>query len=159
MRISSPIWGFLGIILLIFLGQCKEPEEDWSFCEGCPIESWTGDYSGSGSYYEEATNSIVDGVDVQLTIENPSANQFNIQVLSPDYYSQSFYSSKSDSNYYFDLAGENNSIHLSLYQRSDGYKINGVAKKYHWEWVHEPDTSYQILIPDHTLSFEVYNYQ
>lgn len=158
MRKKVVILFLFSLLLILIFEQCKEPEEDWSFCEGCPIESWTGDYSGSGSYYEEASNSIIDDVEVQLTIENPLGNQFKIQVLSPDYYSQTFFSSKSDSNYYFDIAGESSSIHLSLYKKSDGYKINGVAKKFHWEWVYEPDTAY-ILIPDHTLSFEVFNYE
>ena len=113
-----------------------------------------GNYSGTGSYYKDAGAEITDGVAVQLEIENPTGNQFLIKVLSPGYYSQSFFSSKSDSNYYFDIASESSSIHLSLYKNGNDFKVNGVAKKYHWEWQYEPDTAY-VMVPDHTLSFEV----
>ena len=139
-----------GLLVPGFFEQCKKPAEEWGFCELCGLDSWAGDYTGSGSYYKGETNEIIDGVEVQLEIENPSGNQFLIQLRSPDYYSQSFFSSKSDSNYYFDLAGQSSSIHLSLHKKESDYKVTGVAKKHHWEY--KPDT---VLVIDHTLTFEV----
>ncbi|MCF6342705.1 MAG: hypothetical protein L3J31_07880 [Bacteroidales bacterium] len=88
---------------------------------------------------------------MQLEIENPSGKQFLIQLRSPGYYSQSFFASKSDSNYFFDLAGQSSSIHMNLHEKRGDFKITGVAKKYHWEY--KPDT---ILVIDHTLTFEVF---
>jgi hypothetical protein len=147
-----------GFLLLTLFQQCKKPADDWTFCEGCGMDAWTGNYSGKGSYYKDVGNEITDGVDVQLEIENPAGHQFLIKILSPGYYSQSFFSSKSDSNYYFSITGQTSSVNLSLYRKGDDFKINGVAKKYHWEWQYEPDTVL-IKIPDHTLSFEVHKTQ
>ncbi|MCF6169407.1 MAG: hypothetical protein L3J66_00330 [Bacteroidales bacterium] len=138
-----------------FCQQCKKTVEEWAFCEGCGLESWAGKYNGTGSYYKDETNEIVDGVEVQLEIENPSANQFLIKVLAPDYYSQSFFSTKSDSLYYFSIANQTNSINMNLYKKGSEFKITGVAKKGHLEWV---DSVY-VIVPDHSLTFELYKKQ
>lgn len=155
MKLRTFILLVLGILTIGFFQYCNKPSEDWVFCDGCGIDSWVGNYSGTGSYYKDAGGEIIDGVDVQLEIENPDGNQFQIKILAPDYYSQSFFTSKTDSNYYFGIEGETSSIQMSLYKKGDGFKVTGVAKKYHWEWQYEPDTAY-VLIPDHTLSFEVF---
>ena len=144
-----------GILLLGLFQYCKKPTEDWAFCTGCGIDSWVGNYSGTGSYYKDEGHEITDGVDVQLEIENPSGNQFFIKILAPGYYSQSFFSSKTDSLYYFNIANQSSSINMNLYKKGSEYKVSGVAKKYHWEWQYEPDTVW-VMIPDHTLSFDVF---
>ena len=155
MKRSTYILIISGILLLGFFQHCKKPTEDWTFCDGCEIDSWVGNYTGTGSYYQDVGNEIIDGVDVLLEIENPSANQFNIKLLAPDYYSQSFFTSKNDSNYYFGIEGATSSIQINLYKKGSDFKVSGVAKKYHWEWQYEPDTAY-VLIPDHTLTFDVF---
>ena len=144
-----------GFLLLVLFQHCKKTADEWAFCAGCGLDAWVGDYTGTGSYYKDVGKEITDGVDVQLEITNPSGNQFFIKVLSPDYYSQSFFSSKNDSNYFFGIESESSSIQINLYKKGDEFKVSGVAKKYHWEWQYEPDTAY-VLIPDHTLSFEVF---
>ncbi len=144
---------FLIFLLTGFFLHCKKAAvEDWRLCEGCGLNAWAGTYSGTGSYYNGANNDIVDGVEVTLEIENPAGNQFFIKVNSPDYYSQSFFTSKTDSNYYFSLANQNSSIQLNLYEKTGDYKTTGVAKKYHWEY--KPSDT--VLVIDHTLTFELF---
>ncbi len=158
MKKTTFLFLIIGLLQLSFFQQCKKPAEDWVFCEGCGLDSWVGNYTGTGSYYKDVGNEIIDGVDVLLEIENPSDKQFNIKLLAPDYYSQSFFTSKSNSNYYFGIEGATSSIQMNLYIKGSDFKVTGVAKKYHWEWQYEPDTAY-VLIPDHTLSFEVFKSQ
>ncbi len=152
MKITNFIFLISGILLFGFFQYCKKPTEDWVFCDGCGIDSWVGNYTGVGSYYKDEGNEITDGVDVQLEIENPMGSQFLIKVLSPGYYSQSFFSSKTDSLYYFNIANQTSSINMNLYKKTGEFKINGVAKKGHWEW----SDTVQVFVPDHSLSFEVF---
>ena len=79
------ILGF-GLLSLMLFQYCNKSTDEWLFCDGCPIGSWTGDYAGAGSYYQDAGNEITDGVEVQLEIENPEGHQFLIKVLAPGYY-------------------------------------------------------------------------
>ena len=142
-----------GIIILLFLttflSQCKKEADDWIFCE-CAIDSWIGDYTGSGNYYQ-GEELDYQQCDVQLTVEQIAPDNLKIRVVAPDYYSETFYGIKSDSTYYLTISGTSKSLNMNLKIRGNELKLNGTAKNFHW--VYDPDSTY--LVPDKTLAFDV----
>ena len=137
------------LFLTIFLLQCKKEADDWIFCE-CAIDSWVGDYAGSGQYYK---GEDVDSqqCDVQIAIEQIAPENLKIRVVAPDLYAETFYGIKSDSTYYLTISGSNKSLSMNLKIKGNELKLNGTAKNFHW--VYDPDSTY--LVPDKTLAFDV----
>jgi hypothetical protein len=147
----------VGIILLLItstvFNQCKKETDDWTFCN-CNIDSWIGNYGGSGNYYvgEEVE---AQQLDVQLTIEQIAPENLHISVIAADVYSESFYGIKKDSTYYLTINGSNKSLIMNLKVKDNELKLTGTSKNFHWKF--EGDTSY--LVTDKTLAFDVLKIQ
>ena len=97
----------VGILLFVILSgvftQCKKETDDWIFCN-CTIDSWIGNYAGSGNYYK---GEEVDAqqLDVQLTIEQIAPENLKISMVATDVYAETFYGIKNDSTYYLTING------------------------------------------------------
>jgi len=118
-----------GIILTLM--QCKkEKQNDYSYCTGCPIEAWAGDYSGTGTYFTTNTGETIPDVEVDLSIEHPGGNNLKINIRSPKLVSFQFFGTKNNDEHYFTIAGNTQSLDLTLYQKGNEYKINGTTKTY-----------------------------
>ena len=137
------------VILSVLFTQCKKETDDWIFCN-CTIESWIGDYAGSGNYYvgEEVE---AQQLDVQLTIEQIAPENLKIRVVAPAVYAETFYGIKDDSTYYLTINGTSKSLIMNLKVKGDELKLSGTSKNFHWKF--EGDTSY--LVTDKTMAFDV----
>jgi len=143
---------FIRLLLLsvvMLFTQCKKETDDWIFCN-CGINSWIGDYAGSGNYY---VGEEVDAqqLDVQLTVEQIAPENLKIRVIAPDVYAETFYAIKDDSTYYLTINGSNKSLIMNLKIKGDELKLTGTSKNFHWKF--EGDSSY--LVTDKTLAFDV----
>ena len=139
----------IALLLVILFFQCKKETEEWIFCE-CPIESWVGDYTGTGNYYH-GEELDYQQCNVQLTIEKIAPQNLKIRIVALDYYSETFYGNKNDSTYYLTISGTNKSLNMNIKMNGNQLKLNGTAKNFHW--VYDPDSTY--LVPDKTLAFDV----
>ncbi len=137
-----------GVILL--LGQCKKDSDDYSYCTGCPVDAWVGDFSGTGIYFTSPTGETFEDVDVEVSIENPGGNNLKINITAPNYVSFQFFGSKSNDEHYFTIAGTSQSLDLTLYKHKNGadYKINGTAKTY--------ENKKDSVLVDKSLTFSVF---
>jgi hypothetical protein len=142
-----------GILIIVILSavfvQCKKETDDWIFCN-CTIDSWIGDYAGSGNYYK-GEDVDAQQLEVQLTIEQIAPENLKVRITAPDYYNETFYGIKKDSTYYMTINGSNKSLIMNLKAKGDELKLTGTAKNFHW--VYDPDSTY--LVPDKTLAFDV----
>lgn len=143
----------IGVIVVLLIAtlffQCKKETDDWNFCE-CSVESWVGDYIGNGNYYH-GEELDYQQCDVELTIEQITAQNLKIRIVANDCYSETFYGNKNDSTYYLTISGTSKSLNMNLKIKGDQLKLNGTAKNFHW--VYDPDSTY--LVPDKTLAFDV----
>ena len=119
------------LLVLIFTSSCnKQNETEWNYCTGCTNNTWEGEYEGSGAYHTINNPEETYEIDVIVTINDLSENQLKIVVSSPNKFYASFTGEKNNSDYYFDLAGTEKSIHLTLYEKDSEYKLTGVAKTF-----------------------------
>ncbi len=129
----SAITVFILAGIILTFAQCKKDEQDnYSYCTGCPIDAWVGEYTGTGTYFTSTTGETTDNVEVEVTIENPGGNNMRIDILSPKNVSFQFFGQKNDDEHYFRIAGSTSSLDMNLYKNSNrkDYKINGTAKTY-----------------------------
>ena len=135
-------------LLLFLIASCSKPDEpDWTFCDGCPNSEWAGVYEGTGAYYSKFHPDKTENIPVTITITEQQDYRIGIVVKSPNKFYASFNGVKDDTEYYFDMAGTEKSIHLSLYKKENEYKLTGNTKKY----VTENDT----VKVNQSVSFEI----
>ncbi len=118
------------ILFVVFFENCKKDNTTYSYCTGCPVEAWAGNYSGTGTYYTSNTGETIPDVVVEVNIGNPGGNNLKVNVTAPDHVSFQFFGTKNNDEPYFSLAGTTSSLDLTLYQKGNEYKINGTAKTY-----------------------------
>jgi len=121
------------VFLALFFQNCKKDEQDdYSYCTGCPVDAWVGEYTGTGDYFTAATGETFEDVEVEVTITNPVGNNLKIDIVAPNHISFQFFGAKNDDEHYFRLAGSTRSLDMNLYKNSNGtdYKINGTAKTF-----------------------------
>ena len=148
--------GKLKIVLFILMGillfsQCKKDEEDWVFCIDCDLNSWVGNYEGSGVYYSDIDGKTDFDVQTNITVENISGTILKTTVTAGDYFTSSTTASKDNSDYFFEVPGSNGSLSLTLSKKGNEYKLTGTSKQYHYQ----SDT----LFTDHSISFDVFKNQ
>lgn len=136
------------VLFVVFFQNCKKDNSTYSFCTGCPIEAWAGDYSGTGTYFTTNTGETIPDVEVDLIIENPGGNNLKINITSPKHVSFQFFGAKDNDEHYFTIAGSTQSLNLTLYQKGNEYKINGTAKTY----ISAKDS----IVVDKVLTFRVF---
>ena len=143
-----------GIIIiagfLFLFTNCKKDEtEDFSYCTGCPIEEWVGDFAGKGTYFKASTGTTQEDIDVTLKVKITSGDNLSFNILAPNYFSQVFYGSKDNDQHYIQIAGTAKSLDLNLYKKVTEYKITGTAKTYK-----TPADGGTVI--DETLTFRVF---
>ena len=145
MKIKSILISVL--LVLIFASSCKKQSEtEWNYCTGCTNNTWAGEYDGTGAYYTINNPEETYEVDVNVTINDLSDNQLKIVVSSHNKFYASFNGKKDNSDYNFDLAGTDKSIHLNLYEKTHDYKLTGVAKTFTYR--------NGVLVLEKSVSFE-----
>ncbi len=144
----------LAILLLIVGGilfsQCNKEEDNFSYCTGCPISLWVGYYDGTGSYYTVISGETMDGVEVNVTIENPYDSTLKVTVNAPNYITGSFSKPKTDDNHYILFGSGSNTLDIGLRQRGNEFQLDGTLKKNSWNkidsiWVVDQSLTFQVL--------------
>ncbi len=140
---------FVLFFTIISFTSCNKNDSapDWTFCDGCPNSEWAGVYEGTGAYYSKFHPDKTENIPVIITITEQQDYRIGIVVKSPNKFYASFNGVKDDTEYYFDMAGTEKSIHLSLYKKENDYKLTGNTKKY----VTENDT----VKVNQSVSFEI----
>ncbi len=134
---------------MIILSSCSKENKDedtWSNCYDCNLQSWTGSYSGSASFYNAENNDTKEGLGVTVQVTETGTNYLSISLNIPNYYSSTV-SGELLSGYSVSFAGSNNSFNGTLYQKEGQLKISGNAKKFHYK-VNE-------LVIERVVTFEV----
>jgi len=121
--------------MLIFdIEGCKKDvdEEDWRACYNCSFSAWIGSFEGTASYYNGASNSNTDNLQVTVDVMETGENYLTISVQVPNnYYATN--SGELTGGYYVNMAGSGNSLSASLYKKDNQIKISGSAKIYHYK--------------------------
>ena len=138
-----------GLLVFIFASSCnKQNEPEWNYCTDCTNNIWAGEYVGTGAYYTINKPEETNEATVTITIDALSEKHLKIVVSSPNKFYASFNAEKSNSEYFFDLAGTEKAIHLSLYKKPPDYKLTGVAKTFTYRkgvWVLEKSVSFEVF--------------
>ena len=143
---SKPVIIFL-FVMLAFSG-CKKEEESWTYCMGCELVAWVGNYDGTGEYYNDNPPKTEIDVPVLVSIENNSGSTLKTTVTVVDKFDATFTSSKNNNNYYYTVPESDVSLSLNLSKRSSDFKLTGTVKIY-------KGTSNPIIV-DQSISFVVY---
>ena len=135
--------------MLFITESCKKSEEvdDYLLCPECTNEEISGDYFGNGMYYTDNNTDISEDVEVNLNINHIEGkiNEINIEV--PNKFSSSYFVIKEDGSAAMTISGTTQSINITIYKKSNEYRISGTAKKYHAQ----ADSTFI----DHSVSFTV----
>ncbi len=139
------------LLTLIAVGfqNCKKEKENFTYCTGCPIFSWVGYYSGTGTYFTANTGETVDNIEVNINIENTYDSNLVIHVEAPNYISESFSKSKTDDKYYILIGSGARTLDLGLKRSGNQYRLNGTLKKNSWNKV---DSTWTVV---QSLTFQV----
>lgn len=137
------------ILVCILFSQCKKDEDNFEYCTGCPISSWVGFYGGTGVYYTVASGESTDGVEVNVTIENPYDSTLKVTVDAPSYISGTFSKPKNDDNHYVLFGSGSNTLDLGLKKKGNEYQLDGTLKKNSWNkidsiWVVNQSLTFQL---------------
>lgn len=135
------------LAFLILFQNCKK-EENFTYCTDCALETWVGDYSGSGAYFD-ASNGNTSDTEVEISIENPYNDLLEIHVKAEQYLSEKYTTSKDDTQHYITINSGAKSLDLSLYQKDLEYKLNGTLKHNHW------NNKDSVWVMDRSLTFSV----
>jgi len=122
------------IVIAVFFQHCKKENDNFSYCTGCPISSWVGFYSGSGTYFTANTGETTDGVEVTVSITNNYNSNLVVNVEAPGYASESFSKSKTDE---------------FLKKKGNEYKLDGTLKRNSWNKIDS------VWVVDRSLTFQV----
>ncbi len=141
------------IILILFLGiilfsQCKKDEESWTYCVDCELNSWVGNYEGTGDYYSDSDGQTIMDVPTTVIIENTSGTILFTKVTAEELFYTTFTIDKTDNEYIIEQPGSSRSLSLTLSEKGSEYKLSGTARLYH----QQSDT----LFIDHSISFDVF---
>lgn len=121
----------LVIILSVFHSCAKDENEDdgWQYCFDCRASNWTGNYSGTGSYYDAVSNSTFGGKNVNITIDETGDDYFTVYLSIPTLYNGSI-SGTFYNGYSFSCAGTKKTFSANLYRRGNEMKLSGNYKTY-----------------------------
>jgi len=136
------------LVVLILIVGCKKKEPGWLYCDDCDLSTWEGSYEGEGDYYNGSTEQTTLNLSTSVQIDNISGNVLKTKIVVEDKMSTSFTSSKNDTEYYYDVAGSNKSLAITLSTKGQDTKLSGTVKLFHYQ----KDT----LVVDQSISFEVY---
>jgi len=139
---------YLLLLLFIFLSACQDSETDtnsWDACFSCTVDSWTGDFAGTCDYFDAATNSTVNDLPFNLTIEETASEYFTVYIIVPNYYSATISGEFSNPNY-ISFGGSSVSLSANLYSKESQFRLTGSSKKYHMK--------VDSLVIDQVLNFE-----
>jgi hypothetical protein len=116
-------------ILFFMFSQCnKSDEQEFTYCTGCPLSAWVGDYQGSGTYYTFSSNETFEGVETSVTITNPYDSLLKINIDAPDYINEIFSKSKTTDEHYLTTGSGSRTLDLNLSSNALDYRLNGTLK-------------------------------
>jgi len=117
---------------LFFFVSCGKhvDEPDWNFCNSCANSEWAGVYEGTGTFFSKNNPDKTEDIPITVTITEQQNFRLGIVIKSPNKFYASFNRVKDDAEYFFDMAGTEKSIHLSLYKKEADYKLTGNTKTY-----------------------------
>ena len=149
MKINYTI--FFVVLLFLFSGwACKDKEEDkntWVSCYTCTIDSWTGIFEGTTSYFDASTMNDVEDLDITIEFEETASDYLTAYINVPNYFSTAI-SGEWNSPYSISFAGSNSSLVATLHEKDGDLRLAGNAKKFHFK--------VDSLIVDEVINFEVY---
>ena len=149
MKISYTIF-FVVLLLVMGSWACKDKEEDknnWISCYSCSIDSWTGIFEGTTSYFDADTVNVVEDLDITIEFEETASDYLTAYINVPNYFSTAI-SGEWNSPYSISFAGSNSSLVATLHEKDGDLRLAGNAKKFHFK--------VDSLIVDEVISFEVY---
>ena len=120
----------LGFLLLF--QNCKKDDTSFSYCTGCPISSWTGNYNGTGTYFIASSGETFEGVNVNVSIENTYDSTLVVKLTAENYISESFSTSKTSDDHYILLGSGSETLDIGLKKNDNQYKLDGTFKKNTW---------------------------
>jgi len=140
------------LFLLLFAKCSKDDNNDdkWKYCTSCTLDSWIGEFTGTGNYNNLNNNNSASNVPVTITIEETAPDYLTVNFQSPDYMSLNV-SGDPESAYIISFAGSNTSVTSTLYTKDGVLRMNGNAKKFHIK----TDT----LVTDEIINFEAFKIQ
>lgn len=143
---------FLSLTLLLVFSRCNKAEDpNYSYCTGCPVSAWVGDYQGSGTYYTFASNETFEGIETTVVITNPYDSVLKIEVNAPNYISENFSKSKTTDEHYLTTGSGSRTLDLNLSTNQIGYRLNGTVKINQFD---NKDSTWKVV---KSLTFQVYN--
>ncbi len=137
------------IVIAVFFQHCKKESDNFSYCTGCPISSWVGFYSGSGTYFTANTGETTDGVEVTVSITNNYNSNLVVNVEAPGYISESFSKSKTDEYHYILMGSGSRILDIGLKKKGNEYKLDGTLKRNSWNKIDS------VWVVDRSLTFQV----
>jgi len=137
------------VIVAVGFQNCKKDKGTFTFCTGCPVSSWVGYYSGTGSYFTANTGETFDNVAVNVNIENTYDSTLVIHVTAANYISESFSKSKTDDNYYILIGSGARTLDIGLKRNGNEYRLSGTLKKNSWNkidsvWIVQQSLTFQV---------------
>jgi len=137
------------IVVAVFFQHCKKDNDNFSYCTDCPISSWVGFYSGSGTYFTTNTGETTDGVEVTVSITNNYNSNLVVNVEAPGYISESFSKSKTDEFHYILMGSGSRILDIGLKKKDNEFKLDGTLKRNSWNKIDS------VWVVDRSLTFQV----
>lgn len=140
----------MGLFLLLVTVSvaCKEKEGDkngWTVCNSCTIESWKGTFSGASSYFDAATLSTAENIEITIDFEETATDYLTAYVAVPNYFNATI-SGELSSSYSISFAGSTSSLNATMQTKEEALKLSGTVKKFHMK--------IDSLVIDEVVSFE-----
>ncbi len=145
-NIQKVLFPFL-LAILIFCSCNKNEDENsgWVNCTSCTVDSWVGEYSGTGDYSNYNNNTEMKGVAVDITVEETATDYLTIYFHVPNLYSATV-SGDLSSPYIISFAGSSSSFTGTMFIKDGELKLTGNSKKFHYK--------VDSLIIDQVVTFE-----
>jgi len=123
---------FLFIFPLFWI-SCSEKTEDnngWDVCSECDVDSWIGFHSGTASHYNAATNKTVEGLTIEVEIEETATDYFTVYIEVPQ---QNYYATLSGDfvlPHAISFASSTRSVNATMLVQENQFRLSGISKRF-----------------------------
>ena len=124
------IFLFFFLLLLVSCNDKAEENDGWQVCVECDFDSWLGLYNGTASHYTVASNKTVEGLAIDIEIEETASDYFTIYIKLPQ---QNYYATLSGDfiqPYAISFASTTRSITATMMVRENQLRLTGNSKKF-----------------------------